>query len=175
MTVALMAIGAMLGFALNSGHGTETLLTMLLGGVAGYALGELHSLGVRSRELEKDVSGLKERLAAMQREQRETEASKAASSEAREPRSVPELAPEGLKPGAAAMPSSHGTIPAVGSVPAASPVPPVEPKSAPSVTSGWSRATIASSDPQDVGTTHMFEPRDIPHVSREPKIGRAHV
>jgi uncharacterized membrane protein len=120
MTVALMAIGAMLGFVLNSGHGTETLLTMLLGGFAGYALGELHSLGVRSRELEKEVGGLKERLAAMQRQ-----------------------------------------------VPAASPVPPAQPKPAPSSTSGWSRATIASSDPKDAGTTHMFEPRDIPNVSRE--------
>src|SRR5580658_2000028 len=106
MTVALMAIGAMLGFALNSGHGTETLLTMLLGGVAGYALGELHSLGVRSRELEKDVSGLKERLAAMQREQRETEASKAASSEARELRSGSEFAP-----GAPSALPSRATIP----------------------------------------------------------------
>jgi len=108
MNVALMAIGAMLGFALNSGHGTETLLTMLLGGFAGYALGELHSLSVRSRELEKEVGGLKERLAAMQRQQR-----------------------EGL-----------------------------EPRPAASMTSGWSRATIASSDPKDATPLPQSAPSD---------------
>ena len=126
MYVALIAIGAMLGFVLNYGHGTETLLTALLGGFAGYALGELDSLKARGSQLEKEVSGLKEQLAEMQRRQRETAAArKAASPEVREPRS------------------------------------------APSSMSGWSRSTAAASDPEDAGTTHVFEPSDIPNVSRE--------
>ena len=119
MHVALMAIGAMLGFVLNYGHGTETLLTALLGGFAGYALGELDSLKARGSQLEKEVGGLKERLAAMQRERREVEASKAASSEAREPRSGSEFAP-----GAPSALPSRATIPLTGAVPAASPVRP---------------------------------------------------
>ena len=34
MYLALMAVGAMLGFVLNFGHGMGTLLTLLLGGFA---------------------------------------------------------------------------------------------------------------------------------------------
>jgi uncharacterized membrane protein len=70
MYVALMAIGAMLGLVLNFGHGTETFLTVLLGGFAGYALAELGSLRAHGSRLEKEVDGLKERLAAVQRERR---------------------------------------------------------------------------------------------------------
>ena len=86
MHVALMAIGAMLGFVLNFGHGTETLLTTLLGGFAGYALGELDSLRARGRELEKEVGTLKEWLATVQRRLRELEARTAETQGAREAR-----------------------------------------------------------------------------------------
>jgi uncharacterized membrane protein len=86
MHVALIAIGAMLGFVLNYGHGTETLLTALLGGFAGYALGELDSLKARGSQLEKEIGGLKEQLAEMKRRQREAAARKAAAPEVTEPR-----------------------------------------------------------------------------------------
>ena len=89
MYVALIAIGAMLGFVLNYGHGTETLLTALLGGFAGYALGELDSLKARGSQLEKEIGGLKEQLAEMRRRQREAEAArKVASPEGREPTQI---------------------------------------------------------------------------------------
>jgi uncharacterized membrane protein len=68
MQFALVVIGAMVGLALNSGV-WGSLFSMLLGGFAGYALAELHSLRTRGGELEKDVAGLKERLAAVQRQQ----------------------------------------------------------------------------------------------------------
>ena len=68
MQFALVVIGAMVGLALNSGV-WGSLFSMLLGGFAGYALAELRSLRSRGGELEKDVAGLKERLAAVQRQQ----------------------------------------------------------------------------------------------------------
>ncbi len=150
MYVALMAIGAMLGFVLNYGHGTETLLTALLGGFAGYALGELDSLKARGSQLEKEIGGLKEQLAEMKRRQRAAAAaSKAAAPEVPEPR-----------PGAEGpTPEQQGSRP----TPEAR-----EPGVAPRPLSGWSRSTVAASDPEDAGTTHVFEPRDIPAVSREP-------
>ena len=70
MHVALMAIGAILGLVLNFGYGTQTLLTVFLGSFAGYAMAELASLRAHGSRLEKEVDGLKERLAAMQRQQR---------------------------------------------------------------------------------------------------------
>ena len=71
MTLALMAIGAMLGLVLNFGHGMGTLLTMLLGGFAGYALAELDALRVRSRQLERKVEELQNQLGVVQGRQRE--------------------------------------------------------------------------------------------------------
>ncbi len=60
MYLALMAVGAMLGFVLNFGPGMGTLLTLLL--------------GARGRRLEKEVDELKKRLAAVQGRQQESEA-----------------------------------------------------------------------------------------------------
>ena len=105
MYFALMAIGAMLGLVLNSGHGTQTLLAALLGGFAGYALAELGSLRARGSQLEKEIDGLKERLAAMQRQQR-------AGESAAEERA----AAAGAAPGVAAPPS-HGAASSASAVP----------------------------------------------------------
>jgi uncharacterized membrane protein len=96
MYFALMAIGAMLGLVLNSGHGTQTLLAALLGGFAGYALAELGSLRARGSQLEKEIDGLKERLAAVQRAQRA---------------------------GNTAAPASHSAVPLASAVPPVRPTP----------------------------------------------------
>ena len=72
MTLALMAIGAMLGLVLNFGHGMGSLLTMLLGGFAGYALVELDALRVRGGQLEKKVEELKKQLAELRGRQRDS-------------------------------------------------------------------------------------------------------
>jgi uncharacterized membrane protein len=139
MYLALMAIGAMLGFVLNFGHGMGTLLTLLLGGFAGYALAELDTLGARGRRLEKEVDELKKRLAAVQGRQRESG-------------SEPEVALEsgltgGSAPGVVAAPPSPDTIP-------------------PASMSGWSRATSGSSDSRNAGTTRAYEQGVIPNVTR---------
>ena len=49
-----------------------SLLTMLLGGFAGYALGELDALRVRGGQLEKKVEELKKQLAELQGRQRDS-------------------------------------------------------------------------------------------------------
>ena len=72
MTLALMAIGAMLGLVLNFGHGMGSLLTMLLGGFAGYALVELDALRVRDGQLERKVEELKSELAELRGRQRDS-------------------------------------------------------------------------------------------------------
>jgi uncharacterized membrane protein len=121
MHAALMAIGAMLGFVLNFGHGSETLLTALLGGFAGYALGELDSLRARGRELEKEVGTLKEWLAAVQRRLRELEARAAETQGAREAREEreaesPEVRPTGAASGVESGPrAASGSGAALGS------------------------------------------------------------
>ncbi|HEY0342095.1 MAG TPA: hypothetical protein VGC34_14910, partial [Steroidobacteraceae bacterium] len=68
MQFALVVVGAMIGLALDSGGGMRWLFSMVVGGFAGYALAELSALRTRSGELEREVRGLKERLAAEQRQ-----------------------------------------------------------------------------------------------------------
>jgi uncharacterized membrane protein len=181
MQFALVVIGAMVGLALDSG-GWGSLFSMLLGGFAGYALAELHSLRTRGGELEKDVAGLKERLAAVQRQQSamdlaqramEIEQRRAAGS-AEKPEAgadVSSAAGQGVglaeEPAAGSAAGSVAVL-AAGPVAAApkshSPVPPASPAPASSVASNWSRVgkAAAASSPADKGTIRVFEPEPDP-------------
>ena len=144
MTLALMVIGAMLGLVLNFGHGMGTLLTMLLGGFAGYALAELDALRVRSRQLERKVEELQNQLGVVQGRQREGRAEEAV---VWTPVWAPGLAEEREADLQAARQSSAD---------------------APSSSmSGWSRATVGSSVPDGAGTARAADRGDIPDAARE--------
>jgi uncharacterized membrane protein len=166
MKFALVVIGAMVGLALDSGV-WRSLFSMVLGGFAGYALAELHSLRTRGGELEKDIAGLKERLAAVQRQQaamdltqrameleqlraagsaEKAEAGSTAGTDA-EPTAGSAAGP-GL--GSAAAPAAGRELGSAAAVPRShSPVPPASPAPASSVasnnTSGASTASASSS------------------------------
>src|SRR5271168_254848 len=89
---ALVVIGAIVGLVLDSGGGMRQFFSMLLGGLAGYALAELRALRVRSDALERDVRGLAERFAAAQRQSAVEAARREAASAAQSPPPQPATA-----------------------------------------------------------------------------------
>jgi uncharacterized membrane protein len=141
MHVALVFIGAIVGLALNSGVGSGTLFSVLLGGFAGYALGELYSLRTRGAELEKDVRALKERLAAMQRQQGAMELTQRAMELEEQRRATGSAG----APDAGAAEASSADTPSRSPVPPRSPITTASPAPAPSAGPSWSRAAVVAS------------------------------